>query len=98
MNRHLRHGLTLAAGVCCLGILAACQTISEEECAVANWSDLGQRDGQAGYPASRIERHAKACAKAGIAVDSQAYLASHSVGIRSYCTPSNGLSVGRSGR
>ncbi|MEN0088805.1 MAG: DUF2799 domain-containing protein [Pseudomonadota bacterium] len=97
MSSSVKHALTLSAAVCWLGILAACQTISKEECAVANWSDLGQRDGQAGYPASRIERHAKACAKAGIAVDSQSYLAARSVGIRSYCTPANGLSVGRSG-
>ncbi|MEO0496592.1 MAG: DUF2799 domain-containing protein [Pseudomonadota bacterium] len=64
---------------------------------MVDWSDLGQRDGQAGYPAARIERHAKACAKAGIAVDQPAYLAARSVGIRSFCTPANGLSLGRAG-
>jgi hypothetical protein len=82
----------------CAGlVLASCQTISKEECAVTNWRDLGVRDGQQGFPATRIERHSSACAKAGITVDTTAYLGGRDIGIRSYCTPANGLQVGRSG-
>ncbi|MEO0637310.1 MAG: DUF2799 domain-containing protein [Pseudomonadota bacterium] len=97
MKRRLRLSLTIVGGALGFGVLAACATLSKEECAVVNWSDLGQRDGEAGYHPSRVERHAKACARADIAVDTQAYLAAHAMGIRQYCTAANGLSVGSRG-
>ena len=49
-------------------VLASCQSMSKEECAVADWSVIGEQDGAAGYnPQDRFARHVKACAKAGIA-------------------------------
>lgn len=78
-------------------ILQSCQTLSKEECAVADWQDLGIKDGRAGYPTSRLERHTKACLKADIAPDRAAYFTGHSTGITEFCTPQNGLSFGLRG-
>ncbi|MEP3276090.1 MAG: DUF2799 domain-containing protein [Stappiaceae bacterium] len=78
-------------------LLSACVTLNESECETANWRDLGQRNGQSGRAASYVVEHEKACAKYGIPVDSASWRAGWEVGIRQYCTPQNGLRVGRNG-
>lgn len=78
-------------------LLSACATLNEAECETANWRDLGQRNGQSGRPASYIAEHEKACARYGLPVDGASWRAGWEVGIRQYCTPQNGLRVGRNG-
>jgi hypothetical protein len=78
--------------------LSTCATLDEEECLTADWSQLGQADGAAGQPSSHIERHREACAKHGLPVNDQQWHAGWQIGIRLYCTPQNGLQVGRDGR
>lgn len=91
--------ILVAAGALIIGgfMLQSCQTLSKEECAVADWNDLGIKDGRAGYPTSRIENHAKACQKINLVPDRAAYLSGHSRGITEFCTPANGLSFGLKG-
>ena len=79
--------------------LASCQTMSKEECAVADWSVIGEQDGAAGYnPQDRFARHVKACSKAGVAADQTLWYQGYQRGLPRYCTPLNGLSVGSQGK
>ncbi|MEM5474052.1 DUF2799 domain-containing protein [Hoeflea sp. AS60] len=79
-------------------VLGSCQTLSKEECAVADWRVIGEQDGAAGYnPQDRFARHVKACSKAGVAADQSAWYQGYQQGLPRYCTPLNGLSVGSQG-
>lgn len=79
--------------------LMSCQTMSKEECAVADWRVVGEQDGAAGYnPQDRFARHVKACEKAGVAADQTLWYEGYQLGLPRYCTPLNGLSVGSQGR
>lgn len=89
--------ITIATFIMAGFILQSCQTLSKDECAVADWQDLGIKDGRAGHPTSRLEKHTKACLKADIAPDRAAYFAGHNIGIAEFCTPQNGLSFGLRG-
>jgi hypothetical protein len=87
----------LVAGATAL-ILAACATLSPEQCQNADWRQIGYADGTQGLPGSRIQDHANACAKNGVRPDMEAYLSGRMEGLISYCQPENGFEVGRSGR
>jgi hypothetical protein len=87
----------LAAGATAL-ILAACATLSPEQCRNADWRQIGYADGAHGLPGSRIQDHASACAKHAIRPDMDAYLSGRMEGLISYCQAENGFEVGRSGR
>lgn len=90
--------LTAAAVIVLLpAVLSACQTLNEAECETSNWRDLGQKNGRQGKTSSFIAQHEKACERYGIPVDGTAWRAGWEVGIREYCTPQNGLRVGRKG-
>jgi hypothetical protein len=77
--------------------LAACATLSPEQCRNADWRQIGYADGASGLPGSRIQEHASACAKAGTKPDMDAYLSGRMEGLVSYCQPENGFEVGRRG-
>lgn len=80
-------------------VLTSCQTMSKEECAVADWRVIGEQDGAAGYnPQDRFARHVNACTKAGVAADQTAWYQGYQQGLPRYCTPLNGLSVGSQGQ
>ena len=84
--------------IACL-VLSSCQTMSKEECAVADWRVIGEQDGAAGYnPQDRFARHVKACTKAGVAADQTLWYQGYQQGLPRYCTPLNGLSVGSQGK
>ena len=78
-------------------LLASCATLSPEQCQNADWRQIGYADGANGFPASRIQDHASACAKAGARPDMEAYLSGRMDGLISYCQPENGFDVGRRG-
>ncbi|QBK30254.1 DUF2799 domain-containing protein [Roseitalea porphyridii] len=87
---------TAALGAAALA-LSSCATLNEEQCQVVDWQQLGQSDGAQGQPSTYIARHQEACTRFGITVNAAAWQSGWESGIRSYCTPSNGLSVGLSG-
>lgn len=90
--------LTLAAlGVSGLALLSGCATMNESQCRVGDWGGQGYRDGTEGYPSSRLDDHAKACAKHGVSPNINAYMAAREDGLRSYCTWENGFRSGRAG-
>ncbi|MFW8566844.1 DUF2799 domain-containing protein [Orrella sp. 11846] len=79
-------------------LLSACASMSEKECLSANWLDQGYRDGRTGRPASLLEDHREACAKAGVTPNTQQYHAGRNQGLLEYCTPANAIHEGRQGR
>jgi len=79
-------------------ILASCATLEKDQCAVANWQELGFADGQQGRPAERVASYREDCAKFGIPIDGQSYRVGWEAGIRQYCTPENGFERGINGR
>jgi hypothetical protein len=86
-----------AAALLAALLLGGCATLDRNECLQANWTDLGARDGQSGYPAARLEEHREACREHGIVPDDRSYLAGREQGLRYYCTAGNGYREGRRG-
>ena len=89
----------IAAAVAATGVvlLSGCATMSEDQCLVGDWGGQGWRDGAAGHQLSRLDDHAKACAKYGVAPNMSAYRAAREDGLRTYCTWENGFRQGRQG-
>ncbi len=79
-------------------LLSGCATLSKEECLVGDWQAIGYNDGVAGYHSERLASHAKACAKASIAPDYQAWERGRQLGLKQYCTTNNAYNLGRRGR
>lgn len=77
--------------------LSACATLNESECQTVDWRQLGDSDGSQGHGQTRLGKHAKACEKHGIAVNTAAYNDGWRAGITRYCTPQNGFNIGRRG-
>ncbi len=78
--------------------LAACATLSEDDCREGNWTDIGVRDGANGRSPEFLDQHREACAKFGIAVNPSEWEAGRQQGLKSYCTRSNVYREGAKGR
>jgi hypothetical protein len=81
-----------------LGLLAGCATLSKAQCETGDWRAIGQADGAAGYPLSRLAEHSEACTKHGYRVDEGLYKAGRDLGLRAYCTTDNAAKVGLQGK
>lgn len=77
--------------------LGGCATMSADECITSDWHAIGFEDGARGYTADQLGNRRKACAKHGVTPDFEAYQAGRAQGLRQYCQPSRGFSVGSSG-
>lgn len=91
------------AGLICgvalaVGFLGSCATLDENQCQTVDWRALGQEDGLRGRPMSFIDRHREACSKHKLPVQDAIWHEGWTIGIRSYCTPRNGLNEGRNGQ
>ena len=91
--------LLIAAAVAATGValLSGCATMNEDQCRVGDWGGQGWRDGAEGRQTSRLDDHAKACAKYGVVPNVTAYLSAREDGLRTYCTWENGFRQGRQG-
>ena len=77
--------------------LSGCATMSADECVTSDWHAIGFEDGARGYTADQLGNRRKACAKHGITPDFESYQAGREQGLRQYCQPSRGFSLGASG-
>jgi hypothetical protein len=94
-----KRGVAVGALVAVAAIVtASCATMSQEECLRGDWRAVGYDDGVDGRPMSRLDDHAKACAKAGVTPDAKLYFQAREEGLRRYCTEANGFQVGREGK
>ena len=77
--------------------LGGCASMSADECVTGDWNAIGFEDGANGYTADQFGNRRQACAKHGITPDFEAYKAGRKKGLRQYCRPSRGFSLGKSG-
>lgn len=75
-------------------LLPACESMSEDQCRRADWQQRGERDGQQGQSAGRIDAHREACAKAGVVPDAARWRQGWQRGVLTYCTPRSAWSEG----
>ena len=68
-------------------LLASCATMSQEACLQGDWAGVGFKDGEAGRAQSRLDDHAKACAKAGVVPDAAPYFAAGDHEWCAFCPP-----------
>jgi Protein of unknown function (DUF2799) len=87
--------LVVMAG--CLGLLAGCATIPEDQCAKVDWYELGIMDGRTGYAADRLVRHRDACAGVKVVPDERRYLQGRQIGLADYCRPDIAVREGLAG-
>ena len=90
--------LMIAGGaVAVAALLSSCTTMSKDQCLAGAWGEKGYADGTSGYPMTRLDDHAKACAKYQVAPNPAAYGSAREDGLRSYCTFERGWVEGRAG-
>ena len=92
--------MRIAATAALIGVaalLSGCGTLGRAECEIGDWRTIGIADGANGQPASRIGRHAEACASFGVGVNLDEYTAGREIGLREYCRPARGFQAGRAG-
>ena len=93
MNRWVIAGAAAAGAMW----LSGCATMSEDQCRAGDWGGQGYRDGSQGLPMSRLEDHAKACGKHGVAPEETPYRSAREDGLRTYCRFERGFEEGRRG-
>lgn len=91
--------LQIAGAATILLSLVSCNSMSKDECRVADWRVIGETDGAAGHnPQGRFADHVKSCARIGIAPDQTIWHEGFQTGIRRYCTPLGGAGAGEAGK
>lgn len=78
--------------------LGGCATMSKEDCASADWTSIGERDGLYGEALEKFTARRDQCAKFGVASSEDDYSRGRDRGLRAYCTPEAGFDAGRNGR
>lgn len=81
-------------GVVLAGSLAGCATLSPEQCMSADWFSLGAQDALNGYPPNHVDRHARACGKAGVVPDERTWWAGYVETLPRFCVGGTGYSYG----
>jgi predicted small secreted protein len=98
MSAFHRTILACSASLFAAALLSGCATgMGRDECALADWRMIGYEDGLRGFPADRIGAHRVACAKHQVTPNLAAYTEGRERGLREYCQPKNGFSVGLHG-
>lgn len=88
----------LVMSVLCVTAMGACTTMTPDECRVADWANVGLRDGLSGEPLSVLDHRIKDCAEAKVAVDTPRYLQGRDQGLVSYCRVENAVRLGLDGK
>lgn len=81
-------------------VLAGCGDSKEEKaaaCRATDWWAVGYEDGVSGQFADRFKVHRQACAKYGVTANITLYLEGRDEGLREYCRPQNGYTLGVNG-
>ena len=93
----MRPQIFLLLATLLIGGCAGHSTVSKNQCAAGDWQTLGYRDGVNGHRSSRLLDHQDACMKQDIVPDRADYMLGWNEGVREYCQPNNGFSVGEHG-
>ena len=81
-----------------LAWLTGCATMTAQECKVANWGEVGLRDGLAGAALPVLNDRVKDCAEAQVPVDTPRYLQGRDQGLLQYCRIENAVPLGLDGK
>ncbi len=81
-----------------LSQLAACSSISKDECLQGDWYSLGVNDGKAGELSGKFREYQKDCADHGVMPDFKTYQQGHSQGLVFFCDFQHGEAWGRAGK
>ena len=84
-------------GALLLSVVAGCASLNKSDCLEGNWEAIGYADGQRGFEQSRVNTHAKSCAKHDVTPNAAAYAQGFAVGLSEYCVPLTGYRQGRAG-
>lgn len=76
-------------------VVAACTSLTKNECLGGNWLKIGQHDGERGRPLSLFKDHVKNCGKHGVRPNKHQYEDGRNFGLAKYCTTLSGFSAGR---
>jgi hypothetical protein len=87
---------TLAALALCL-TLAACASLTKDECLSGNWEEIGFRDGTNGQTSARFQSHVKACEKVSVTPNQSLWEKGRTRGLPAYCVPEKAYREGRNG-
>jgi hypothetical protein len=77
--------------------VSGCETMTPNECKLANWREIGLRDGLQGETMAMLDERSGDCAKAGVRIDADQYLAGRGQGLQNYCRLDNAVPLGLSG-
>jgi hypothetical protein len=77
-------------------LTTGCATISEEQCRLGDWYQVGLADGQTGKKNMAADYN-KDCAEYKVSVDVEKYNTGRETGLRSYCSYENGVLMGEQG-
>ncbi len=91
-HHHMKHGVVL---LLLLG-LGGCATMSPEECKVADWRAIGEKDGSQGRT-EQLAGHLKSCQGVGIVPDNKLYRSGYQQGLKFYCQPQRILNLALQG-
>jgi len=80
-----------------VSFLGGCAAMNQDQCAVADWYEVGRTQGEQGRSADSHKSYVEACSEFDIAVDLYAYETGWNDGIDRYCAPDNGFEVGSQG-
>lgn len=67
-------------------VLTGCASLSPEQCRVADWKALGEKDGYQGRE-EQLARHVKSCAPIGVTPSTELYRQGYHAGLKVYCQP-----------
>jgi len=88
---------TLSALITAAFVAGGCATMSAEQCMVADWYQLGERDALAGLGSDHLANRAEACREEGYEADTAAWYAGFDAAIPAFCTLGNGFRYGQAG-
>ena len=92
LHHHMKRSVVLAL----LLVLAGCATMSPEECKVADWRAIGEKDGSQGK-SEQLAGHLKSCQGVGIVPDNRLYRSGYQQGLKYYCQPQRILNLALQG-
>lgn len=78
-------------------LLSGCAAMSVEQCKTANWFNVGEKDGSAGYE-SRLDKYYSSCQKANVVPNQTAYEKGYQHGLEYYCRPETIFNEALTGR
>ena len=76
-------------------ILAGCQSMNPEQCATADWQEIGRIDGRLGQNSRHVNLHRDVCEEVGTAVDLQRYEEGRKEGLNEFCSEAGAYDAGR---